>query len=66
MTKRKENSFVKVLKEDLEMLEYEINEVRSSLKDLKEDPALLKETLWHCLEHNDRLGTALDIIEKYL
>ena len=63
MSKEKE---VKVLKEDLENLEYEINEVRACLKDLKQDPALLKETLWHCLEENDRLGTALDILEKYL
>ena len=66
MTKRKEDSFIKVSREDLEILEYEINEVRACLKDLKQDPALLEETLWHCFEKNDRLGTALDIIEKYL
>jgi len=63
---KEKRAFIKVSREDLEALEYEINEVRACLKDLKQDPALLEETLWHCLERNDRLGTALDILEKYL
>jgi len=56
----------KQITEDISLACDEIEQVRAWLLAVRDGRAILKELIRECYERNDRLGTALDCLEKYL